>query len=540
MTDEKFFKKAIVWVLFIIGFFVFLSFWALFARNLTFDSMENFPSWTSSHESVWTSWDSGFYYEIANSGYPVQKSMISTTQVTIPAGGWVKVFAGNLQVGKSRYSLPTGMARVSNVVFLMGSASAPVNVPLYSAYAGIPYCTYKGPIDFERDVAVHRDALQNPDACGGAPCDRVYVTYYNAVASEVMYQEYFDSSFFDRPMVTFGESRPYGFGGDYEGWGCGNVASADIKVQKSTTYEKEFTAYPFAFLYPYLARFVSLFVGDIVSAGVILSMLLTLTAAFFLYLLAGRYLSSRESFFVSMAYLVFPGAFFNFTFQPVSLLAALFFGTLYFGSKDKILLFGLTSLLLVLAGPYFLGILLLLPLFFMVREKRLTWFVGIFSVFMGIFVRIVWIFRFTGDFLAFFKAHAPWMGGTALPPVGFVNYIVALDVFKAFEIVVFVVFLVLAGWLLFHDREDYFGFDSPEGKLRPFLGSFFVAFGLLPLFNGGFAGILKFYFLLVPAFFSLGRIFERSRWGRWVLIPLFILVNTLFMCLWTISSRFVL
>jgi len=205
------------------------------------------------------------------------------------------------------------------------------------------------------------------------------------------------------------------------------------------------------------------------------------------------------------------------------------------------LLLGTFLLLIGLSGPYYFGLLVLPPLFFISRKKLTPLLVGIFSIFIGIIIRVVYIYKHTVDLFALFKAHAPWFGGTSNPLLGLVNYFGSMDIYKFFELGVFVMLLVLCGWLIFNRNgtsEDQRDLSLPDDGFDVSLGlSFLVSYALFPLLNGGFVGILKYYFLLLPIFLFLGESLSKKK-RFWMLVVL-LLLNIFLFVLWTTSSRFV-
>ena len=539
-------KKVGLWAFLLLVIFSFFTVTAVVSRNLLLIEGEDFGSWTYESKSpvlnVWTSWDSGFYHDIVVRGYESQRGTVNVAEVDVPSKTWLKVFTGYLEVGENRYPLPAEKSKISNVVFILGSSAESQEVPLYSVDSGIPYCSYTGPIDFDRDVLTHREALSNPQACGNQACEKVFLTYYDSSSSQVIYQEYFDSQFFDRPKVTIGSNRPFGFDSVYEGFGCREITSNDLKSKRDITYEQKFTSFPFAPLYPYLARLGGFVFGDNVLSGLVISFVSTLIACVFLYLFAREYLDKKASFVV-LAFILFPGAFFNLTFQPISLIAMAFFACLYFASKKRILFLGLSLLLLMFSGPYYLGVLVLFPVLVLLKNNTRR-VLAVLSVLLGLLGRIFYLYKFTGDYLTLFKAHSPWFGGTSFPPLGFLNYLTSMDLFKLFEISVFLLLVILGSLKLLRSmNSDVADFEDngQNGNLPKDLSlSFIISFCLYPFFNGGFGGVLKYYFLMVPLFFTLGSFLERNKWGRWVFFILSLSLNVVFFALWTTSSRFVI
>ncbi len=103
-------KKNIMHLgLLIIGIFVLYSIIGMVARQSFLDSEKPYPTW--SHDSdisalnTWTAWDSGFYYDLAENGYPQITDDIPAASINIPEGTWAKLFLGGAVIGDKRFPL---------------------------------------------------------------------------------------------------------------------------------------------------------------------------------------------------------------------------------------------------------------------------------------------------------------------------------------------------------------------------------------------------------------------------------------------------
>ncbi|MBU0649801.1 hypothetical protein KKG63_01205, partial [Patescibacteria group bacterium] len=258
------------YVLLVLGLLILYSVAGLAAREALLDKSRPFPSWTyessNSWLNIWTSWDSGFYYDLAQNGYPQIEDGIKVAYITIPQNRWLKVYTGGGLLGDSRFPLPFSgpNEQVSNTIFVFGRSFNDERLPIFHGYEGIPYCLFDGPVDYTRDVKVAREALVNPAACGNSSCDKSYVTYYSMEAKSVVYQEYFAPAAID-PVRTYGTARPLGLENNiYMGFGCDTVEQDDIQTAKSLDYKNQFTNISFGPLYPWLSKGASVVVGDVV------------------------------------------------------------------------------------------------------------------------------------------------------------------------------------------------------------------------------------------------------------------------------------
>jgi hypothetical protein len=524
------------------GLIVLLTLVATFvgisARGAFLEKGSPFPSWTydSKNEglNVWTSWDSGFHYSLARDGYPSIQNDVPYTEIKVPAGSWVKVFLSSAELGDRRIPLPygSGFNTLTNTVFLMGSPYIDTSVPIYHAYTNIPYCEYKGNIDFERDVSPAAASLVAPRACGRSSCDESYVTYFDAEASQVSYQEVYTKGSSSLPRVLQGTTRPYGFSDPYTGVGCRAVGDSDLSYSRNLDYTKSFTSFPFMPLYSQLARGFSAVFGDIVFAGIAVSISCYLLSSVFLFLFLRDYLGREESFYAVLAYIVFPFSFFNIAFLPVALFNMLFFMVLYYGAHKKPVHLVLGMFFLCYTSV--LGLLALIPLYFLLvpKKNRMGYLWAALGGILPLIVHTFNLHALTADSLTLLSSRKPWYSGRSNFISGFINYYINLNASKVFEIFIVVALLSLCLAALSHAKDRQ---GRPLGKE---LFSFIAFFALIPVFNAGSAGFVEYTFVFTPLFIWLGGLLARKRSFR-VLVPVSMLLYIVMMLLWSISSRLV-
>ncbi len=547
-TKPKFNPK---YIFLIIGLFVFYTVAGVVARGAFLDKSKPFPTW--SHDSknsvlnVWTSWDSGFYYDLAHNGYPKIEEDIKVAYIAAPQNKWLKVYTGGGMLGENRFALPSSniSEKVSNTIFIIGRPFNAERIPIYYGYEGIPYCLFDGPIDYARDVEVAREALSNPTACGDSACTKSYVTYYSAETKSVLYQEYFITGSTD-PVKTYGGSRPLGLvNNTYMGFGCNSVTTKDIETAKSLDYTHQFTNISFGPLYPWLVKGLSVLTGDVVLAGLLLSLVFCIASSVFFYKLALHFLSQKSASLSLLAYLLLPFAFFNYAFLPVALFNLMFFAVIYFALAKKFVWSIVLTPLLVLTSFY--GLFVLVPLWFIYFNKEESPVVGrqvkepapVFSytlnaltALLALGINVGLIYSVTGDVFALISSKMPWWGGAQSFIGGFVTYFMQLDASKFLEIVFFVV--MLGGLIALYYLKVF------ESKLLKNIAlGCAIMFGFICLLNGGLTGVLKYYALGFPMFLYYGRLGEGNNQFVKLLMFLGPLFGALFMVLWTLSLRLV-
>lgn len=540
--NEK--KKYILIVVLSLMLFISYAFFGMFIRDRFLDESKPFPTWTytSPNEfvNVFTSWDSGFYHDLALNGYPKLGDSVPSASIEVPSRSWVKVFTGAGLVGESKFGLPYSEdgEKVTNTLILMNASDSAVNVPMYHVYEGIPYCSYTGDIDFERDVLPANESLTNPQACGTTACTHSYVTYYDVLSRSAVYQEVFTSLNSQEPSQLVGSERPSGYGDkDYVGFGCKSIQDFDITEEAFINYEKQFTPYPFMPTYSLLARSVSNIVGDTVLAGILVSVIFTIISGLILYELLKIDFDDRLSFFATLGYLLFPFAFYNYAFLAVSTFNLLFFLTLYLVKKKHYLASIPFAMMLVYSN--LLGLLVLIPLFYIYKSHKndsksaLKPFVITTLVLLAlVLLHILYLQSITGDWLVLFTSRKPWYGAAQSFVGSIVNYFIIFNKYNIIE--------VLAGVLLF--VLGFIGYTTVKQKDNKKMGSDYASLLsfliLIPILNGSLAGILQYSLVLIPVFLLLGDSASKKSYGRMLLILLG-LSSLVFFAMWTLSLRFV-
>lgn len=474
------------------------SLFSSFFRDHFLDKSKPFPTWTYSSPNKYlnalTSWDSGLYYAIAKNGYPKIEKNLPVASIKVPANSWTKVFLGFGIVGDKKFVLPTSnsWSHISNVVFLLNDTYSEIEIPFFNAYPGVPYCEYSGEIQYERDIKVLNVALSEATACGNFPCDGVYVSYYLASQSKVVFQETFDRDNIDMPKATKGRSRPaMSVDQEFEGHGCKTIGSTEITYTGSVNYKKEFTQYAFMPLYPFIARLASNILStDIVAMGILVSFLAFVISAFYLYSLARSFSSEKQAFALTILYMLFPLSFFNVTFQAVSLFNLLMFFTLYNVIKGKFTLSLIGFVALVYTN--LLGIFMIIPLYYLLERKlvRTLWYLLVLVIFLVPWV--YFLYSKTGDWFALYNTKLPWYGESTSFVGSFVN-----SIFN-FKLNLLAVNFVAIGFLIL---LSLFSYLSRKESSLPLV--FLVTFLCIAVFNGGFLGAFKYYMVLLCGFVFL-------------------------------------
>ncbi len=531
-------KKLSQLTLLILGLFVVYTLVGVFARTTLLDTSKPFPSWTYTSPytfvNAWTSWDSGFYYDIAEKGYPKLDQKITVANIDIPADGWVKVFLGSGLVGEKKFALPHTLftQKVNNTLFLIGKRGERVTVPIYNGYEGIGYCEFTGPIDYDRDVKIANEGITNPTACGDSACDTAFVTYYSAYDNNVVYQESFSKISPEQPQPTFGSTRPNGMPDlEYRGDGCRVISKDNLVEVPQISYEKQFTVYAFMPLYSNLAKFVSLSSLDVVVSGILISLVCFIVSAFYLYKLLQVYFDESLAWKSTILYILFPFSFFNFAFLSVSIFNMLLFMTLFYAKKSSVLSGFLLSLL-VYTNIY--GLLVLIPLYFMLKDKREKYLLIVSIVLLTLFMYLYALYSQTGDWLVIYNARKPWYGDGTSFVGGLFNYFVHFDKYALFETLSAI---LLAGL-------SFFGITRLKDKLNQDTQNMFYAllscFLTIGLVNGGLSGVLKYSFFGLSLFVYLAMLLESKKLPTKLFYVLFVLLGALFMAFWSLSSRFII
>lgn len=537
VSDSKI--KLVLYLLFLtFAAWVFYSLAGFVAREYLLDKSKPFASWTYKSPfkliNVWTSWDSGFYYDIALRGYPKITQDVKTAYIKVPSKKWVVVYMGGGVVGEKRFVLPvsSGDRLVNNVVLLIGDYEKDHFVPIYNAYEGIPYCLFEGPVEYERDILPLRNSLFEPTACGSAPCDETYITYYLAGAKEVVFQEVFASREESFSKKVLGEVRPSGFVNEpFVGLGCDFIKKENIVLAKSLDFKNQFTSYSFGFIYPYAAKYLSGVFKDIVVSGLVLSFVFTFFMLLVFYKLLSELKLVENAKWGVLTFAFLPFAFYNFAFLPVSLFNLLYLLSLYLVLRKPFLaVFTLPVLCLVNWYGFVIVFSLWVLLGWLNKGKRLLNFLVLcLAALFGVFLNAYVVYKSTQSLFGFYLSKAPWWGGDS-PLVGLVNYFGNFSMYKFFEVFVFSVVLLVLVWSV--------------KRLSSIvnIGSLFLSFGLqifiLFVINGGFNGLFKYFVIFaLPIVYFVLLLPQRL---KVLACLLFMFFGGLLMALWTVSSMFVM
>ncbi len=544
-------KHILILVFVTILYSILLLFFALFARNNFVDKTKPFPSWTYTHSknlvNTLTSWDSGFYYDLAKTGYQNNTQKLPMASVPVPPDSWVKVFTGSGIVGKDNFALPFSKddEQVNNVIIAYNGGTESVSLPIYYAYAGIPYCSYKGDIDYDRDVLPAAEALVNPNACGSSQCSASYVSYYDALAEKVVFQEVFtlrskgsanvtqESS--ATPAVTVGSTRPvFNTEQAYVGSGCKSIDTGDISEQPLSSYKTAYSTFGFMPLYSLLAKGLAFVVQDVVLAGILISVLSFILCIMVFYKFVLEVTGdSNVSFWSAVAFMVLPASFFAITFQPVALFLLFFVLAAYFSWKSNWMLSALFFALLILT--HILGVFALIPLFYLSGKSKKLVMASVLALLIVLIGQTAYLYTKTLDPLILLNGRIPWYGGAMTFVGSFVNYFLTVNIYVIFEVVLSLMFILI---MLVSSRTEAIKRSLDASRLNPY--AFAAMFALMALFNGGFAGMLKFMpVLLMPLAIYFGVVMSGKKPARMLLL-LLVLLNVVLFCLWTVSSRFVI
>lgn len=503
------------------------------ARELLLNKEKPFPTWTYNSEikalNTLTSWDSGFYYDLAQNGYPTSNTRLPKAEIQILDNSWVKIFLGTAIIGNERFQLPipSESNRINNMLVVVNPTNQPLNFPIYNAYEGINYCIYKGNLSYERDIKSFNESLTNPKSCGETSCRESFVSVYDIVKEKVIFQErYFDPNS-PNSEITIGNSFPlYNFKENQLGLGCKTIGKENISEEPLKLYEKNYTTLSFMPLYPLLINLFSLNLFDKVITGVVISIISLFISLIIIYKLALNFSKNKEqSFFASLLFLTLPGSFFLITFQETSLLTLLGLLVIYFTIHNKnflaALFFGL--------GIYtnILGIFLIIPIYFIKKQKIEECLLPLITGVITVIAHSYFLYLKTGDIFTILSSKIPWYSDANSFLGGFFNYFKGLETFRILEISVPIIFIFLM--ILVCQRM--------KSQLNYF--SFILMFLGISILNAGFTGIIKYLPLcLTPYAIYLFQNFKHKKL-LWLILILGLILNVTLFTLWTLSSRLV-
>ena len=541
---------VLILLVFVITRFIYVGV-GLYARNNFLDTTKPFLSWTYNHRSnivnIFTVWDSGFYYDIAVNNYPKIVNRVDTTTIKVPKGSWVKVFLGSGQVGELKFQLPySSWGRdVNNTLVLIGSDNRALPVNIYSAYEGIPYCVYAGPIDFERDIKPASESLINPNSCNGRVCTESYITYYSVEQGKVLYQEIFDTENPEVPRkITGSFVRPAGFANqEYQGFGCNKVLASEIYKAPDPNYFKLTTSYNFMPLYPYSSHILSFVTKDVVVAGLVISNIAFILAFSILYKLVSRSYGEKVGFYSTLAFVVYPFNFIQSGFMSEGLYMLFLVTCWYFAGAGKFVwagvFAGFSALTRVIGMFAFTPFIIALFVRLRKGEVLINAFITrslalVIPTFVFVLVHLLRLKDFSGgDFLALFHARQAWYSESGDLVKAFFNYFRLINPYSVMEMVVFALAALACWYFLFRVKDG-------EGKLPGIEYQIFVAYSLIaPAMNGALTSFPRYSASFFPIYIVMGYLISRNDRYK-LLLPAFFILSCVFMALWTLSSRFVI
>ena len=485
-----------------------------------------FPTWTYNSENkilnIFTSWDSGFFYDLATNGYQNSSSQLSKTEISITSNSWIKVFLGGVLIGNNQIPLPASES-INNLVIVANPSKEPQNFSIYNAYPGIGYCIYKGPINYERDVKSFEESLSNPNSCGNTACTNSYVSVFDLSNQKIVYQESFSKNTNEK---TIGENFPeFDSNLPFQGFGCNTINSENVTQETSNSYKNNYSSFAFMPLFPFIVNFLSFGIFDKVAIGLILNILFFVISSLLVFKISFEITKNKEnSLLASILFLTLPGSFALVTFQAVGLFTLLFLTIIFLSLKNKHLI--TIPLLFLLVLTDILGLFILIPLYFLLLKKRNIFYLYTGSAILALTFQTFYLFSETNDILILLNSKIPWYSGSSNFVTGFINYFTNFDNFKFFEILYCLSLLLI---MLINTKIK---------KNTQVLDSRYFSIMLLSMsiFNGGFTGMIKYLPLtLLPLIVN----FKLNKKISYLVIILGIITNLILFALWTISSRFV-
>ncbi len=513
----------------------------VYTRTNLLDTTKPFLSWTynSPYQALntWTVWDSGFYYQIASTGYPKNIGTIKKAEIRVPANSWVKVFLGYGEVGEARVKLPNSETeKINNTLFLIGSPEKDVSILLHGAYEGIPYCTYSGPIDFSRDVKPSSDSLTNPTACLDSACSKSYVTYYSILADQVVFQEYFAADSPNAPLTSLGESRPEGVTKiQYQGFGCKTVGSTDLTDAPQFNYKNMPSAYPFLPGYPYLVKAISLVFRDIVLSGLVLSNLALFLSAIFLYKLLKIDFDEKLSFYAVLFYLLYPLTFILSGFFSEAVFNLFVFAGFYFVRKGN---FILGTLLGAFASvTRIVGLVLIVPFAYVYHKqlsgtKKVLAYLSLVLFPLLIGLHTYYLYSITNDWFVVTNSQQAFGRVGEGTISAFMNYLLSSTRAGDFEIMVFLLTVLVLGFTILKVK-------TMEGARLPIEYSMYsIMLLLIPLSSGILTSLPRYTLGIFPLYLGLSYLGIKLKKER-LFVALSFVASCVLMVFWALSTRFI-
>jgi len=514
-------------------YFITLLSYGYFIREYFSVSYQNFPTWTYNSKftpiNSFTSWDSGFYYDLAQNNYQNTNIIVTKTEIEVPSNSWVKIFLGSGSIGPEKFELPTTKdnLNINNLILGINQDIETKSIPIYYPYEGIGYCIYKGEIKYDRDIKSFSESLINPTACGNKSCDKSYITVFDLQQQKVIYQESYSKLKSTQSDLITGISFPQTkFIGEYQGLGCKTINKTDIYEEKQDLHTKTFTSLAFMPLYPYLVKSFSFSSFDLISTGIFLSLIFFMLSVLIVKNISEEIFQSQNiSFLSAMMFTFIPGSFYQFTFLEISQFTFFSLLTIYLTYKSRNLLASITLMLAIYTNIF--GVLLLIPLFFINKKdiENLYFFIATSFVILG---QSYFLFLKTGDYLAILNSRIPWYNGATTFIGGFYNYLQQLSFQNILEITTPLTLIIVSLLVVY------------KSKSITKLAWLYLSFIGIILLNGGFSGVIKYIPLIsLPFIIQIPNIVKNKKL-IYLIMFLCLLINFVFFSFWTLSLRLII
>jgi hypothetical protein len=538
MLDKILSKKRLTYIFFlflIFSSFVLYTLAGVVGREV-FKDAPFYKGWTADTGNklldVWSVWDSGSYNLIATQDYPdLSKVDYKKTYIEVPSRSWVKVYIGYAEIGSDHEVLPFSTeVPFQNVVFLINDSDISKEVPFYFVQAGLPYCNYSGPIDYERDVLSDSPFANDT---GGVS----YITYYDAFLQKTTFKEEFYAFPFPSHLITiFGENRPKGITTrPSEGFGCSAVKESDLLKVTFKPYLRSVSPFPFLPLYPMLIRLANNIFSNYILSGVVISGLSLILASIFLYELLSAGFSKKLGFFATIFYLISPLSFIFHGVMTESLFNMILFAILLSTAKGKYLLANiLVAFLAITRVP---GILICFVLFYLYLKnfsgRKLLLSLGSLAA-LGpslLLLHIYKLYTLTGNWFVILDAQKAFGRGEKSLFSSFWGYFEYGMPYALFEFVFFVISLGLIVWFLrsYLKKNGVLLWDQVIYSFYSFI---------VPFSSGSFTSFPRYTLTIFPVFIFVGWFLEYSKMNKWMFFGLSFVLSLFGMAFWSVGSRF--
>lgn len=283
-------------------------------------------------------------------------------------------------------------------------------------------------------------------------------------------------------------------------------------------------AYATAFfpLFPFLARWLGLLVGDRLTAGLFLSYLSLFFGLFYCYRIGLKFLDRITVERSIILLLVFPGSFFFSAFYTESLFLFLTSGSFFYFLSRRFFWAGIFGLLACLTRPT--GITLIAV---MMASLIFQWFSGqrkpkwsvlfLLLIPVGLFIYMILLFFWTGNPLAFVNAQSHWSRSNTFPlltllqawysidfsfPRDMTNIQFAINWFCAVGFLILGIVMLVSAW---------------KEKTDIGLPLWVLAGVLMPLSTGSVDSMVRYCSVLFPGFFSIATHIKSDIFYFWLI-----------------------